>query len=247
MIQQTQPSIIQKLTRQEVKNIVRFLSYHLGYVPSTVPQVVFAKTASQYAKLLGEYVRTKGDYEDYIDESNKGARAFYAHHSNTIVFQGFSYVEGEEIPQFIIPLSTIIHEFIHFFQYATGPYGSYSILYEGTNEILSCFLGNEYKVDYEKEAVIAFNLVMELSGHDFWEAINWMRKYTLHSDKNGFTHRSIKTHPTFSKYKPAKLMKLLEKGDLDQIENEEVRSVFTKYSLTKIKQICAANRQIVQF
>lgn len=236
--------IREPLVKQEIRDIIRFLSYHIGYVPVTEPKVIFAKTAKQFAQLFEGYKVQP----DSIDEINKETSAFYDHLTNTIVFKGFTYVDGVEIKKFIIPFSTAVHEFIHFFQYSTGTFGSYRTLYEGTNDILSFFLiADDYVLDYKAESVYAFNMVNEFTEGNFWETINWMKKFTTHSDKNDFVHRAIKNCTTFSKYNPPNLLKILDDGDLMKIENEDVRKVFTKYPLYRVKQLLTRNRQIVQF
>ena len=93
------PAVQQPLTKQEVKDIVDFLSYHLGYVPVKMPKAHFCKTAKEFAELYENYkVRELGR----IDEINKECHAFFDTGTDTVVFQGFSYHDGIEIPTFII-------------------------------------------------------------------------------------------------------------------------------------------------
>jgi hypothetical protein len=237
------PAIQSPLTKAELKELIHFLSHHLGYVPLRVPKVVFCSTAKEFAALYESY---KVRDPERVDEINKEANAFYDPTTETIVFQGFSYHEGVEIPKFIIPMSTVVHELIHFFQNATGTYGSYRILYEGTNDLLSCFLMNDFAVDYRDEAAFAFNLIMEISGQDFWKTFEWMKRFTLHSNKNRFVHHEIKACPSFSKYNPRKLLMALDNNNLAAIENEDTRNILTRYSLRKIIQMCQKNRAIIQ-
>jgi hypothetical protein len=208
-----------------------------------MPKACFCSTAKQFANLYESY---HVNNVDRIDEINNEVDAFYDPASTTVVFKGFSYHEGIEIPKFIFPMSTVIHELLHFFQIATGTYGSYRILYEGTNDILSCFLMNDFSIDYELEATYAFNLIMELVGHDFWKALDWMKRFTVHSNKNRFVHREIKQCPTFAKYNPRKLLTALDANKLDSIENAETQAVFTKYSLRRIVNMCQRNRAVIQ-
>ena len=222
---------------------MHFLSYHLGYVPLKKPKAHFCRTAKEFATLYQSY---KVNQTDLIDEINKECSAFFDPTTDTIVFKGFSYHEGIELPQFIFPMSTVVHELIHFFQIATGTYGSYKTLYEGTNEILSCFLMNDFSFDYKIEAIYAFGLIMELVGHDFLTALDWMKRFTVHSNKNRFVHREIKQCPTFSKYNPRKLLTALDENKLDRIENAETQAVFTKYSLKRIVNMCQRNRAVIQ-
>jgi len=212
-----------------------------------MPNMVFAKTAKQYAELYGGY---KIKAEEKIDEINRDTPAFFDHLTDTVVFQGFSYVDGVEVPQFFIPMGTVIHELIHFFQYATGTFGTYRIFYEGTNELLSCFLIDDFSIDYRYETQYAFNIIMEINGHNFWDAIQWMRTFTLHSAKNRFVHRSLKQCPAFSKYSPKKLLTILDDEDdllrLQRIENEETRNIITRYSLRHIINTSKKHRNIIQ-
>lgn len=240
------PAIQQNLTKQELKDLVKFLSYHLGYVPVKQPRAIFCKTAKDFARLY-ESFRVRDP--DHIDEINRECNAFFDHTGNadTLVFQGFSYHEGIEIPKFMFPMSTVLHEIIHFFQYATGTYGSYRILYEGINEILSCFLAGDFIIDYKKEALFAFNLVMELNGHDFVSALQWMKTFTVHSNKNRFVHRALKQCPTFTKYNPRKLLIALDGDQLDRIVNPETQAILTRYSLAQMIKICQKNRILLQF
>jgi hypothetical protein len=237
------PAIQQPLTKQEVKELFNFLSYHLGYVPLKMPKAHFCRTAKEFATLYQNYqVHNK----ELIDEINKECSAFFDPATDTLVFKGFSYHEGIELPQFIFPMSTVIHELLHFFQIATGTYGSYRILYEGTNDIISCFLMNDYSIDYKVEAVFAFNLVMELVGHDFWKALDWMKRFTVHSNKNRFVHREIKQCSTFAKYNPRKLLTALDANKLESIANAETQAVLTRYSLKRIVSMCQQNRAVIQ-
>jgi hypothetical protein len=235
------------LTKAELRELMQFLSYHLGYVPFRLPKMAFCKTAKDFAERFEGYqVREK---EEKIDEINRECGAFYDHPTETIVFQGFSYHEGVEIPRFIVPMSTVIHELIHFFQYATGTFGNYRIFYEGTNDLLSCFLVNDFSIDYKQEAKLAFNLIMEMSDHDFLRSLQWMKTFTLHSDKNRFVHRSLKQCPTFMRYNPKKFLEILddeEKDPMGRIDNDAVRKVLTKYSLKIIVDMCKKYRTIIQ-
>ena len=190
------------LTTQELKDLVDYVSYHLGYVPPTYPKVIFAKSAKEFATLHEGY---KVQAEERIEEINTTTSAFLDHIKDTIVLRAFSYKKGGiEFKAFMIPMAVIIHEIIHFFQYATGTFGSYRVMYEGTNEVLSCLLTGEAIIDWKKEAQYAFNIAMDISYNDFIRAVQWMRTYTLHSDKNSFIHRSLKESPSFSKYSPKK-------------------------------------------
>lgn len=241
------PAIQEPLTKKEIIALVDFLAYHLGYVPKKYPTAIFCKTAKEYAQRYETY---KVKEPEVIDEINNEVSAFFDHWTDTIVFQGFSYHESAEIPRFIIPMGTVIHELIHFFQYATGSFGTYSILYEGTNEILAALFVDDFRFDYDREVGFAFNLIMELNGHNIWAAIQWMRVYTLHSHKNRFIHRQMKQSASFSRYQPKKLMSILEgaceNGDLSKIDNEETRKILTRYSLTKIKQLLKTNREVIK-
>jgi hypothetical protein len=228
------------LTRAEITKILQFLSYHLNFKPSQKLTMIFAKTPEEFAKLHG-----KEPGFTTIEDINSNVPAFFDHNTNTAVFQAFSYVDGIAVPTFIIPMATIIHECIHFYQHSSGTYGSWKTMYEGTNEILSCFFTDDYAFDYREEAVYVFNLVMAINYNDFWEAINWMKRYTVHSDKNKFVHRSIIQSPTFSKFRPTNLMRWLDANQLSKIKNDEVRSVLTKYSEGQIKKILHSNRQLI--
>lgn len=237
------PLIQNPLTKTEVRELVRFLSYHLGYVPATVPRVKFVKSKDKFASIFQGY---KVKTPDLVDEINRECGVFYDHPTNTIVIAAYTYTDGKELPVFILTIGTMLHELIHFFQYSTGTFGTYRILYEGTNDFISSFLANDFNIDYKKEVVYSFNLIMELTGHDFWEAFQWMRVWTLHSDKNKFVHRSIKQCPSFSKYNPRKLLKLLDDDHLDKIENEDTKKIFTRYSLRSIIEMCKKNRLTIQ-
>ena len=239
------PAIQQPLTKQELKDLVKFLSYHLGYVPRIQPKAIFCKTAKEFAQLY-ESFRVKDP--EHIEAINNECSAFFDHSgdANTIVFQGFSYYEGVEMPRFIIPTSYVLHELIHFFQVATGTFGSYRTLYEGISELLCCFLSNDFIISYKKEVMYVFNLAMEINGHDFLKTLQWMKAHTTQSDKNRFAHRSIKQCPTFSKYNPKKLLKALDEDRLDRIANIETQAVLTRYSLPQIIRMCEKNRLLVQ-
>jgi hypothetical protein len=231
------------LTRSEVDDILKYLSYHLSYTPTNKLRVIFTKTPKQFAKLHGAEPDLDLITEDQINQGRPSG--FFDHLTNTVVFQGFSYVEGITVSQFVIPMADVIHEIIHFYQYSTGTFGKWQTLYEGTNEILSCFFTDDYSFDYKDEAVYVFNLAMILSNNDFWEAINWMKRYTTHSDKDGFVSRSILQCETLSKYRPSNLMRWLDNKDLQKIKNVEVRNLFTKYSESKIKKLLHKNRQLI--
>ena len=245
------PAIQERLTPKEVRDLVDFLSYHLGYAPKKYPKAVFCKTAKQFAQLYETY---KIKEPDKIDEINKEVSAFFDHTNDTIVFQGFSYHESVEIPQFVLPMGVVIHELIHFFQYATGTFGTSRIMYEGTNEILSAFFVDDFRFDYNKEVLYAFNLIMELNKHNFWAALQWMRTYTLHSHKNRFVYRAIKQCTTLSRYSPSKLLRILDadsdaktgKGDLHEIDNDETRKILTRYKLPRIKTILKLSREVIK-
>lgn len=228
------------LTRAEINKILQFLSYHLNFKPVPKLSMIFAKTPEEFAKLHG-----KEPGFTTIEDINNEVPAFFDHNTNTAVFQAFSYVDEIAVPSFIIPMATVIHECIHFFQHASGTYGTWRTMYEGTNEILSCFFTDDYSFDYKQEAVYAFNLAMAINYNDFWEAINWIKKYTVHSDKNKFVHRSIIQSKQFAKYRPQTLMQRLDADQLDRIQNDEIRALLTKYSEGTIKKILHANRQII--
>ena len=229
------------LTRAEINNILQYLSYHLSYIPPKRVKVVFTTTPEQYAELHGvepEYVT--------IDKINQNSpKGFFDHEHYMVVFQGFSYVDGITVPQFVLPMTTVIHEFIHFYQYSTGAYGKWEILYEGTNELLSCFFTDDYSFDYKEEAVYAFNLALLINNNDFWEAINWMKRYTTHSKKDEFASRSILQCELLAKYRPSNLLRWLNNKQLHKIKNEEVRALFTKFSETQIKQLLHKHRQLI--
>lgn len=253
------PAIQAPLTAKEVKELVNFLSYHLGYAPNKVPNVIFCKTAKQFARLFADY---KSKEPDRIDEINRNVGSFFDHTNDTVVFKGFSYLDGIEVPEFIIPMNTVIHELIHFFQIATGTYGTSRVMYEGTNEILSAFFTDDLRFDYKKEVLCAFNLIMELNDHNFWAALQWMRTYTLHSHKNRFVYREIKQCSTLSRYSPSKLLKILDApipedtvaysdakavvDALNKIDNDETRKILTRYTLPKIKTILKLNREVIK-
>jgi hypothetical protein len=239
-------AITYPLTKQEVKGLLDFLSHHLSYVPLKTPTVIFAQNAKIYAKLYEGYEsRSKEVSQEKIIEINSDTPAFYDHLNELVVFQGFSYREGIEIDRFIIPMATIIHELIHFFQYATGPYGSYRVLYEGANDILSCLLTDDPEIDYKEEVVHAMNLAMALNEQNLSAAIQWMKTLTVHSDKNTFVHRSIRQCPALLKYNPQKLMKLLDEDRIDKIENEETRTLLTRHSLSKIIKMLRKQYKVI--
>ena len=240
------PAITSPLTKQEIKGIIQYVSHHIGYVPIKVPTVIFASSAKKYANLFENYeTRSKELNQEKIAEINSKTAAFFDHLKDNVVFQGFSYRDGTEIDTFVIPMSTIVHEFIHFFQYATGTFGSYKIMYEGTNDILSCMLADDPSIDYKEEAVYAMGLAMEINEHDFFRAIQWMKTFTTHSDKNSFVHRSIKQCAAFSKYDPRRLMRLLENNRLDKIENEETRLILKRYNIQRIVKLIRAGHKII--
>jgi hypothetical protein len=245
------PAITAPLTKKEVQGYVQFLSHHLGYAPYKMPKVIFAKTAKEYATLFEGY-RVKGLGEQLVHEINAETPAFFDHITDTVVFQGFSYREGVEIDSFVIPVGMIVHELIHFFQFATGTYGSYRVIYEGTNEILSCLLTDDPTIDYTYETVFAMGLAMEINDHDFARAIQWMKTLTTHSNKNRYLHRSIKRCPAFVKYNPTKLLRMLdsiadeESADtLDKIENPETRAILTRYSLKQVVKLCRQGHKLI--
>jgi len=242
------PAIQKPLTKNELKHWVRFLSYHLGYIPVRYPNVHFCKTAKEFAELYESY---KIKEPELIEEINNDCGAFFDHTTDTIVFQGFSYHEGVEIPRFIIPMSTVLHELIHFFQYATGTFGSYRLFYEGTNDVLASFLSNNFDIYYDDEVILSFSIIMELVNHDFLSAVQWIRTYTLHSNKNDFVYRQLRHAPSFVKYNPRKLLTLLDNEELSlsekigKIENPETQEILTKYSLRKIESLCKKNYNII--
>jgi hypothetical protein len=234
------------LTKAEVKGIMKFLSHHLGYVPVKTPTVIFAKTAKQYADLYENWkIRTKDLTDQQIEEINTETPAYFDHLTDTAVFQGFSYVEGNEIGAFVTPMSTILHELIHFFQYATGTFGSYRTIYEGTNDILSCMLVDDPSIDYKHEASYAMSLAMEINGHDLISAVQWMKTCTTHSDKNDFVYRSIKQCPAFSRYDPRKLMSILDENRVDKIKNEKIRTILTRYGNARVVKLCRQGFKII--
>lgn len=237
------PLIQEPLARKELQELVYFLSHHLGYVPSKIPKLIFVKSAKKFAEIYEGY---KVKNTDRVDEINRECNVFFDHPTDTIVFAAYSYHEGKEIPVFVLPMVTMIHELIHFFQYSTGTFGTYRILYEGTNDLLAGFLVNDFKIDYKQEATYAFNLIMEMNDHDFWRSLQWMRTWTLHSDKNRFVHRSMKQCPMFQKYNPKKLLTALDNNALSTIENPDTQAVFRRYSLKRIIDICQKNRNIIQ-
>jgi len=240
------PAITAPLTKQEIKGLMQFISHHLGYAPLKMPKVIFARSAEEYAKIYENYQqKSKELSEELIDEINSDTLAFFDHLTDSAVFQAFSYKDGVEIDSFVIPMGTVVHELIHFFQYATGTFGSYSVMYEGTNEILSCILTDASSLDYKEESVYAMSIAMEINDHDFFRAIQWMKTFTTHSNKNSFVHRSIKQCPSFSKYDPRKLMKLLEENKFDKIENEETRAILKRYSVPRILKLIKAGYKII--
>lgn len=241
------PAITAPLRKNEVRDLVHYVSHHLGYAPLKMPRVVFATSAKSYANLYKGYVtRSKEISQEQVVEINNSTPAFFDHITDTIVFQGFSYVDGAEIDTFLVPMPTVIHEIIHFFQYATGTFGSYRVLYEGTNDIISCLLtDNPEHIDYPEEAVFAMSLAMEINQHDFFRALQWMKTFTTHSDKNGFVYRSIRQCATLSKYNPSKLLKMLDESKLDKIDNEETRELLTRYSLGRLKKLLRDGHKII--
>ena len=245
-------AITAPLTKTEIKGLMQYLSHHLGYVPRKNTTVIFAKTAQQYADLYENWkTRTKDLTDEQIEEINSDTPAYFDHLTDTAVFQGFSYVEGTEIGTFVITMSTILHELIHFFQYSTGSYGSYRTMYEGTNDILSCMLTDDVIIDYKDEASHAMSLAMEINGHDLISAVQWMKTYTVHSDKNDFVHRSIKQCRTFSRYNPRNLMLSLDaatgkdRWKIEKIENDEIRSVLTRYGNAHVVKLCRQGFKII--
>jgi hypothetical protein len=230
------------LTLAQTNEILEFLSYHLNYYPPNKLNVIFAKTPKQFAKLHG---KDKNAGLVTSDDINNEVPAFFDHLTNTAVFQGFSYVNGTAVPNFLLPMSTVIHECIHFYQYSSGPFGKWRTLYEGTNEILSCFFTDDYQFDYKDEAIYAYNLILAINNGNFWEAINWMKRYTTHSDKNTFVSRSILQTAAFAKYRPTNLMRWLDTDSLQKIKNEDVRLLFTKYGESQIKKQLHKNRQLI--
>ena len=86
---------------------------------------------------------------------------------------------------------------------------------------------------------------MIINDNNFWEAMNWIKRYTVHSDKNGFVARSILQTPTFAKFRPTNLMRWLDANTLHKIKNEEIRNLFTKYNLSYIKKQLHKNRQLI--
>jgi hypothetical protein len=230
------------LTRAQINEVLEFLSYHLNYYPPNKLNMIFAKTPKQFARLHG---KDKQAGLITSDEINTEVPAFFDHITNTIVFQAFSFIEGVTVPTFIMPMTTVIHECIHFYQYSSGTYGSWKTMYEGTNEILSCFFSDDYEFDYNEEAIYAFNLIMALNNGNFWEAINWMKHYTTHSDKNTFVTRSILQSTVFAKFRPSNLMRWLDANTLHKIKNEDVRILFTKYGRSQIKKQLHKNRQLI--
>lgn len=245
-----QQALQKSLTKKEVRDLISFLSYHLGYIPNRIPAVHFCATAKEFAELYENY---KVKEPELIEEINTECGAFYDHLRETVIFQGFSYHEGIEIPRFIIPMSTVIHEFIHFFQCVTGTFGSYRLFYEGTNDILSVFLSNNFDIYYKEEVVLVFGIIMELVGHNFLSAIQWIRTYTVHSNKNDFVHRQLRHSHVFAKYKIRKLLTMLDREDLSitekmqRIENPEIRDLLTKYPLHKIRTLCKKNYNLILF
>jgi hypothetical protein len=231
------------LTRSQINEILQFLSYHLGYTPPQKFTIIFAKTPEQFAKLHGTEPG-----QTTVEEINSAVPtlpAIFDHGTNTAVFQGFSYVQGLAVPHFIIPMATILHECIHFYQYSAGNFGSWQTMYEGTSEILACFFADDYQFDYKNEVIYSFNLAMIINDNNFWEAMNWIKRYTVHSDKNGFVARSILQTPTFAKFRPTNLMRWLDANTLHKIKNEEIRNLFTKYNLSYIKKQLHKNRQLI--
>ena len=229
------------LTRTEINAITQYLSYHLSYTPPKRIKVVFAKTPEQFAKLHG----IEPEFET-IDAINQGRPAgFFDHLNDSAVFQGFSYVDGITVDQFIIPMTDVIHEFIHFYQYSAGPFGKWGVLYEGTNELLSCFFVDDYAFDYKEEAIYAFNLIMLINSNNFWDSINWMKRYTTHSSKDDFATRSMLQCEALSKYRPSNLLRWLDNKELHKIKNEEVRNLFTKFSEAQIKRLLHKHRQLI--
>ena len=245
-------AITAPLTKAEVKGLMQFLSHHLGYVPVKTPTVVFAKSAKEYANLYENWnTRTKDLTKEQIEETNNDAVAYFAHETDTVVFQAFSYVDGKEIETFVMPISLVLHELIHFFQYATGSFGSYRTFYEGTNDILSCMLADDPVIDYKDEARYAMSLAMEINNHDLMAAIQWMKTWTTHSTKNDFVHRSVKQCPTFSHYDPRKLLTLLDEAvgkdrwKINRIKNEEVRAILTRYGNARVVKLVRQGFKII--
>lgn len=230
------PGAIQKkLTKKEIQQIVSFLSYHLNYSPAYLPTVIFAKTAKEFTKY---YRQCKSTDDDFIEELNESTYAFYAHTNNIIVFQGFSYVEGNEDSRFIISLNTVIHEFLHYFQYATGTFGKYRIFFEGIPELLSCFFTNDYQIDYQIESIIIFNLIMHLVNNDEIACINWMKKYLCYSNKDVFIRSELKTCPELRKIN----LKLLD--EINSIST--IPEILSRYSINDIQKKLQNVQQIVK-
>jgi hypothetical protein len=229
--------VIQRpLTKSEISDILQFLSYHLNYTPIPKLHLKFAKTPSVFERYYDKFrTETPGDT----------CTAFFDHVTYTAVFRAYTLVDSVLVPKFIMPMSTVVHELIHYYQYSTGSYGTWQTMYEGTAEILSCFYTDDYAIDYDIETRYAFNLAMALNDDNFWEAMNWIKKYTTHSDKNKFVSRSILQSPKFQKYRPSNIMRWLDTNKLNRIKNEEVRNLFTKLSLGQIKKMLHTHRQLI--
>lgn len=231
----TLPGAIQKpLTTAEIRQIIIFLSYHLNYTPAYLPKVIFAKTAKEFTKY---YKQCKEHDEEFVEELNKSTYAFYDHINNVIVFQGFSYVEGNEDSRFIVSLNAVLHEFIHYYQYAAGTYGKYQLFYEGTAELLSCFFTKDYQIDYQIESIIVFNLVMHAVNDNVVDCINWMKKYTVYSNKDVFINGELKT---------CKKLKRIQLDQLNQIELfEDIPKLLSRYSMSDIKKSLSYVQQLI--
>ena len=233
-----------RLSKSELKQLVKFLSYHLNFIPYSLPSIKIAKTARQFAQAWFDY---KTMTPQYIEEVNSSYDAFYDHTTRQIVFQGFAYVDKTEIPDiYVIPMSTVIHELIHFFQFESGGYGSYQFLYEGTNELFSAFLTGDFAIDYPNETIHAFSLAMEVNDHDFFSAINWIRRFTVHSDKNQFVKRALRNSSLFSKYQPTNFLKKVDE-DITQLKNEEVIACLRRYRLSRIRELLNRNRPLIYY
>ena len=227
-----------RLTKRELNELVQYVSYHLNWVPKNPVYAIFTKTADEFAT----WYQTCYMEPEEVADLSKNTTAFYDQSNYTIVFRGFSYVKGVEIDQFIFTMATVIHEIMHHFQYTSGGgYGSYNTLIEGTADLLTMFLLGESTemIDYKIEALLTYNMAMEICGHNFWETIRWIKRYMVHSSKNRFVHKELKNCAAFAKYKPQKLMKLVEDN------SPELPEQFRKYKFSDMTRLLEKYRSLI--
>jgi len=236
--------IRRKLTAYEVNTILDFLTYHFSYdgLQGYRPEIVYAKTAKEFATYYQQY---KTMTPEIIHDVNKSTTAFFDHTADPmrIVFAAFSYIKDKriEVPQFVIPMATVIHEFIHFIQYYSGGWGSWKLFYEGVPEVLSMFFTNDYENnDYKNETVLLFNLLMAASDDDVMQVINWMRRYITHSNKNIFVYNVLQYSNAFYRRDAYRLLNTVNSfvqkpGKFDKIKNKKLKELLTQYKHADMK------------